>query len=93
MDKVLNRIAATIHALPNPPVFINTWGDAVFAAFEEPECARWFALQLRDLFRGMDWRGFGFGFRLGKSGLAFTPGRFTPVSTQCCAKPPARGPM
>ncbi|MGO9199274.1 MAG: TRAFs-binding domain-containing protein [Limisphaerales bacterium] len=64
VDKVLNRIAATIHALPSPPVFINTWGDAVFAAFEEPECAGRFALQLRDLFRGMDWRGFGFGSEL-----------------------------
>jgi len=64
VEKVLVRIVATIEALPRPPVFVNTWGDAVFVAFEEPELAGRFALQLRDLFRSTDWREWGFAAEL-----------------------------
>jgi class 3 adenylate cyclase len=59
-NKVLAKIAEAVRALPRPPVFINTWGDAVFAAFERLQEAGRFALELRDLFRITDWRACGF---------------------------------
>ncbi len=42
------------------PKVINTWGDALFAAFENPPDGAMAALEIRDLFRNTNWRNQGF---------------------------------
>ena len=55
VDKFLGGIAALIEKLPNPPAFVNTWGDSIFGVFDKLEDGLSLALDLRDLVARTDW--------------------------------------
>ena len=44
-----------IDKLPQPPSFVNTWGDSFFAVFEDLESALKLALGMRDYFTDGKW--------------------------------------
>lgn len=55
VDKFLGGIAAIIEKLPNPPAFVNTWGDSIFGVFDKLEDGLSLALDLRDFVTRTDW--------------------------------------
>jgi len=48
-------VAQMIDKLPQPPSFVNTWGDSFFAVFEDLESALKLALGMRDYFTDGKW--------------------------------------
>lgn len=54
-DLVLPKVASSVSDAD--PFYVNTWGDAVVAAFDDTRPAAFCALALRDLFRAFDWSG------------------------------------
>jgi len=48
MHHVMGRIAEVLNAHGDHVEFRNTWGDAIYAVVDEPECAAAIALQLQD---------------------------------------------
>jgi HEAT repeat protein/class 3 adenylate cyclase len=52
---VLPEIARVVQ--DRDPFYVNSWGDAVVAAFDDTRPAATSALALRDLFAGFDWSG------------------------------------
>ena len=48
-------VAEMIDRLPQPPPFVNTWGDSFFAVFEDLESALQLALEMRDYFNDDKW--------------------------------------
>ncbi|MGD0090434.1 MAG: RyR domain-containing protein [Planctomycetota bacterium] len=51
----LGEVAELQARSPAKPVFWNTWGDALFYVFTNVADASTFALELRDMLRGMHW--------------------------------------
>jgi class 3 adenylate cyclase len=51
----LGQVAEIMDNLEHPPLYHNTWGDAVMCVFKTVTDAGIFALKLRDLVRGSDW--------------------------------------
>src|SRR6185295_11662465 len=59
VDQFLVRVAKLFEELKRPPIYKNTWGDAVYCVFDHVTDAGVFALKLRDLVRGTNWVEFG----------------------------------
>lgn len=53
MQGSMSDIAAVL--AKQKPFYVNTWGDAVVAAFDDPRKAAYCGLALRDLFLAADW--------------------------------------
>ncbi len=56
-DQVLPKMAGKLN--PCQPFYVNSWGDAIVAAFADPLEAARAALDLRDLFRNTNWQAIG----------------------------------
>ena len=65
----MQAIAGLIDTSGNQALISNTWGDALYLVFEEPESAGNFALELQSLVNTTDWASRGlpddFGIRIG----------------------------
>jgi class 3 adenylate cyclase len=51
MHEFLDAIAARLKSLPDQPLFVNTWGDAIFAVMRRAIPLARYALALRDVVR------------------------------------------
>jgi len=54
--EVLGRVAAIQKQKDARPLYVNTWGDAICAVFENVETAGHFALALQNTLRETDWK-------------------------------------
>ncbi|HSH93466.1 MAG TPA: TRAFs-binding domain-containing protein, partial [Roseimicrobium sp.] len=59
VSNFLGKVAELMDSMNNPPIHRNTWGDAVCCVFDHVSDAGTFALNMRDLVRGTDWRQYG----------------------------------
>lgn len=55
MYELLLSLADKMEEMDAKPEILNTWGDAVFAVFDDSARAAEFAFELRDLIIGTDW--------------------------------------
>lgn len=51
---VLTDISRMVASSPHPPIFVNTWGDALFMVFDSADCGARFALELTARFKQYD---------------------------------------
>jgi class 3 adenylate cyclase len=56
MKEFMGRASRLIADSPQPPIIVQTWGDAIYCAFDEMRAAAAFALDLRDLVAQTPWQ-------------------------------------
>ena len=52
-------LSRVVQSLPHPPVFVNTWGDAIFAIMDDATSLAEYALALQEVICNTDWAEYG----------------------------------